>query len=128
MVLGGIECYLDLAPADISQTSRFLLEIPFQELEQAHPTEKSYWLLAIKAAHCAGHHVVCRERRRTADSIAIVAAKAAAIAQGLKCCALSHGWLAPVADPTPTAKQALSLDAPSFIPIVNAFSKWRKSD
>ena len=127
-ILNEIERHLDLAPADIPLTSRFLLEIPFQELEMAHPTEQSYWLLAIQAARCAGRRCVRRGRRRTADSIAVAAAKAAGIAQALKRRALARGRAVTVADDPPPAKRPLSPDAPPFIPTVNAFSKRRKPD
>lgn len=128
-ILQEIERHLDLSPADIPRTSQFLLEIPFQELEHSHPTEQSYWLLAIQAARCAGRRAIRRGRRRTADSIAVAAARAAAIARGLKRRALSRRHSAPVTADTPSLRKCTLLpDAPPFVPTVNAFSKRRKPD
>jgi len=76
-ILAEIERQLQLPVSQIPETSRFLLEISPVELERSHPTEQSYWLLAIQAARKAGRRVVTKlRRRRTARSIAAAAEKA----------------------------------------------------
>lgn len=54
--------------------SRFLLEIPRDELDSCHPTEQSYWLLAIQAARKAGRRVVSRVHRKHLPSAIVRAA------------------------------------------------------
>lgn len=44
-----------------------------------HKTERSYWLLAIRAAWSAGHWILHRGCHPTTDSIAVTAAWAAAL-------------------------------------------------
>ena len=73
-VLAEIERQLQLPASEIPETSRFLLEIPRDELDLCHPTEQSYWLLAIQAARKAGRRVVSRFRRKRSPSAIVKAA------------------------------------------------------
>ena len=77
-ILAEIKRQLHLPISEIPETHRFLLEVCPHELERSHPTEQSYWLMAIQAARKAGRRVVTKlRRRRTAVSIAVSASRAA---------------------------------------------------
>ncbi len=45
-----MESLADLAPEDIPEASRFLLEINFTELSELHIETQKYWVLAVNAA------------------------------------------------------------------------------
>jgi hypothetical protein len=45
-----IELLVGTRPSNISQESRYLLEIPQQPLHSLLPVHKAYWVLAMKAA------------------------------------------------------------------------------
>lgn len=77
-ILAEIERQLHLPMSEIPESYRFLLEVSPHELERDHPTQQSYWLLAIQAARKAGRRVVTRiRRRRSPHAIAAAASRAA---------------------------------------------------
>ncbi len=57
-----MEARSDLAPEDVPEASRFLLEINFTELPKCHIETQKYWILAVNAALAAQN----RERARGA--------------------------------------------------------------
>jgi hypothetical protein len=61
-LLKEIESFADLAPEDIPEPSRFLLEINFTELTKLHLETQKYWILVVNAALTANN----RERARGA--------------------------------------------------------------
>jgi hypothetical protein len=52
-IMQKIETLSNLAPKDVAETSRFLLEINFTELSGFHIEVQKYWILAVTAAHKA---------------------------------------------------------------------------
>jgi hypothetical protein len=51
-----IEALSDLAPEDVPEASRFLLEINFTELSKCHIETQKYWTLAVNATLAAQNH------------------------------------------------------------------------
>ncbi len=58
-----MEPLADLAPEDIPEASRFLLEINFTELSKYHPDTQKYWILAVNAALAAQNQEWARGAR-----------------------------------------------------------------
>jgi hypothetical protein len=48
-----MEALADLAPEDVPEASRFLLEINFTELLELYIENQKYWILAVNAALAA---------------------------------------------------------------------------
>jgi hypothetical protein len=48
-----MELLADLAPEDIPEASRFLLEINFTELSKYYPETQKYWILTVNTALAA---------------------------------------------------------------------------
>jgi len=48
-----IETLSNLAPKEVAEDSRFLLEITFTALSGFHIKAQNYWILAVNAAHMA---------------------------------------------------------------------------
>ena len=46
-----MESLADLAPDEVPEASRFLLEINITELSKFHVETQKYWILAVNAAH-----------------------------------------------------------------------------
>jgi hypothetical protein len=49
-ILHQINVLLDLAPEEVPEASRFLLEINFSKLSKSHLKTQKYWMLAVDAA------------------------------------------------------------------------------
>jgi hypothetical protein len=58
-----MELLADLAPNDVPEASRFLLEINFTELSKYHPETQKYWILAVNAALAAENQERARGAR-----------------------------------------------------------------
>jgi hypothetical protein len=58
-LMKDMESLADLAPEEVLETSRFLLEINFTELSKYHIETQKYWTLAVNAA------LVAQNRKRT---------------------------------------------------------------
>ena len=56
--------YLDTDPRDVPEESRYLLEIDPEEIMDTTSHRQSYWLLAMKAARCAGRRTAGRGLRQ----------------------------------------------------------------
>ena len=56
--------YLDTDPRDVPEESRYLLEIDPEEIMDTTSHCQSYWLLAMKAARCAGRRTAGRGLRQ----------------------------------------------------------------
>ena len=67
-VLGEIDRLADEDPANIPQESRFLLEVDFSSLRRSSFERHSYWVMAMKAARCAGRRTVACQSRRGASA------------------------------------------------------------
>ncbi len=59
----GMEVLSDLAPEDVSEASRFLLQINHTELSKCHIETQKYWTLAVNAALAAQNHERARGAR-----------------------------------------------------------------
>ncbi len=62
-LLKEIESFADLAPEDIPESSRFLLEINFTELTKLHLETQKYCILAVNAALTANNREQARGAR-----------------------------------------------------------------
>ena len=62
-VLIEIDRLLQLNPTELPMDSRYLLEMDFSMPQNNSLVEQSYWIMAMKAALCAGRRV----RRQTAQ-------------------------------------------------------------
>jgi hypothetical protein len=62
-LLKEIESFANLAPEDIPESSRFLLEINFTELTKLHLETQKYWILAVNAALTANNREQARGAR-----------------------------------------------------------------
>jgi hypothetical protein len=58
-----MESLADLAPEDVPEASRFLLEINFTELSKYHPETQKYWILAVNTALAAQNQERARGAR-----------------------------------------------------------------
>jgi hypothetical protein len=58
-----MESLADLAPEDVPEVSRFLLEINFTELTELHIETQKYWVLAVNAALAAQNQELARGAR-----------------------------------------------------------------
>ena len=72
-LLREIDQYMQVAPEDVPEESRFLLEIDFQQIRTASTEKQSYWVHAIRAAVKAGSRrgVDPRRRRRRVPSASV---------------------------------------------------------
>ncbi len=58
-----MELLVDLAPEDVPEASRFLLEINFTELSELHIETLKYWVLAVNAALATQNQELARGAR-----------------------------------------------------------------
>jgi hypothetical protein len=58
-----MESLADLAPEDVPEASRFLLEINLTELLELHIETQKYWVLAVNAALAAQNRELARGAR-----------------------------------------------------------------
>ncbi len=58
-----MELLADLAPEDVPEASRFLLEINFTELSEYHPETEKYWTREVNAALAAQNQEWARGAR-----------------------------------------------------------------
>jgi hypothetical protein len=58
-----MELLADLAPEDVPEANRFLLEINFTELSKYHPETQKYWILAVNTALAAQNQEQARGAR-----------------------------------------------------------------
>ena len=63
-LLREIDKFLSVAPEDVPEDSRFLLEIDFQAIRTAATKSQSYWVHAMRAAVKAGQRVKAGRRKR----------------------------------------------------------------
>jgi hypothetical protein len=63
-LLRAIDRFMQVAPEDLPEESKFLVEIDFQALRQSDTVKQSYWVHAIKAAVWAGRRRAKQRARR----------------------------------------------------------------
>jgi hypothetical protein len=63
-LLRHINKFAGVAPTDVPQESRFLLEVDFVSLVSGHTTQQAYWVHALQAAIKAGRHRSTAHRLR----------------------------------------------------------------
>ena len=51
---------MDLAPEDVPEKSRYLLEVDFSQLARSSHKDQAYWVVAVQAAKRAGRRLARR--------------------------------------------------------------------